>query len=118
MARVLLPVQRSGDSRSPRVVSSIIASSRCTSCGVGLGNRLAPASRTANTTGPDHPGFDFPDSLMDRLARQTARAADETYASPTQSFGFVRRHQAARAFIQMRPDGAKLRPKLGKSTHS
>src|SRR6516225_661093 len=76
------------------------------------------SSAISTTPGPGHPGFDFPDSLMDRLARQTARAADETYASATQSFGFVRRGQAARAFIQMRPDGAKLRPKLGKSTHS
>src|SRR5215471_13933007 len=54
MARVLLQVQRSGDSGSPRVVSSIIASSLCTSCGsdwvIGLrpppGRRIRPSQVT------------------------------------------------------------------------
>src|SRR6516225_3061640 len=54
MARVLLQVQRSGDSGSPRVVSSIIASSLCTSCGsdwvIGLrpppGRRIRPGQVT------------------------------------------------------------------------
>src|SRR5215472_9135786 len=54
MARVLLQVQRSGDSGSPRVVSSIIASSLRTSCGsdwvIGLrpppGRRIRPGQLT------------------------------------------------------------------------
>src|SRR6516165_7875751 len=54
MARVLLQVQRSGDSGSPRVVSSIIPSSLCTSWGsdwvIGLrpppGRRIRPGQVT------------------------------------------------------------------------
>jgi len=59
---LLWQVQRRGDSGSPRVCSSIIASILSTNC-VGLGNRLAPGARTADTTGPCHTGFDFSDSL-------------------------------------------------------
>ena len=49
--------------------------------GIGVGNRLAAASRPADTTFPRHPGFNFLNSFTDCLAEQAARPIDETHAS-------------------------------------
>src|SRR6202041_2418940 len=79
MARVLLQVQRSGDSGSPRVVSSIIASSLCTSCGsdwvIGLrpppGRRIRPGQVNPASISPIPLWMALRDKPHARLTRLT-----------------------------------------------
>src|SRR6516164_5021546 len=73
--RMLAPGQGIGDGartlagpaqRRFRIASRLLIDHRLQpiyQLGVGLGNRLAPCPRTADTTGPCHTGFDFSDSL-------------------------------------------------------
>src|SRR5208283_1949652 len=82
-------------------------------------NEFAPGSTAADATFPKSGTlFDITDAFGNRLARQSARTAHQTYSPIAQSPRFAGCHEAPRAFVQQWPHRMELSSQLSKTVHA
>ena len=88
---------------------------------VRIGNRnwFPAGAGTANATGRWRDTFcDLPDTLRNRLPRQSTGTTHETYSPIAQSHRFTGRHDTPCPFVQEWPNGMEFLSQLGKSAHA